>query len=676
MKEFYVPRFQCPVFLLVFLFTLSGYANGLDGNSKRTVRSLKRVPIAKVRALSRQIDDMIVKSYKEHEITPNSISSDSLFLRRIYLEVIGRIPSYQEATAFLDSPEPAKRSRLIDHLLNSEGYVSREFNYWADLLRIQSRMRNVPGQPYIDWLKKSLRQNKPYDQLVSELISAEGYIWEDGAAGYYLRDAGMPLDHMSNTFQVFLGTQLVCAQCHDHPYDDWSQRDYYEQSAFIYGVKTADPKVNRKFRMFGARAKNDNVSAETKVMARRIVRPLRYRVNETPSKLRLPDDYQYEDAKPKSVVEPATIFGNDIELSEGESPRDAYARWLTSHDNPRFSTVIANRLWKRVMGLGLIEPVDDLKEDYTASNPELMKFLAQTLIDLKFDLKQYLRVLYNTRTFHRMVSTDELVAGEDYAFPGPILARMSAEQLWDSFVGLIVPDVDDRRGVQRTDQRYAMAKELVGKDSKEILAIAESESAIDKVRRDSQEKIRTLQKRLEQLEKLGNGKGAKQLKQEIAAVRKNASAANSMSRSARYGGQRSKGKRVEARWKGLPAYLVRASELQSPAPNQHFLRQFGQSDRETIENSDRSANVPQILTLMNGPIYTELQKPQSLFNRNIKAASAPMEKLEIIFVSILSRRPTIAEANALGPEFHSRGNKAAADISWALLNTREFAFVQ
>ncbi|MDA1274227.1 MAG: DUF1549 domain-containing protein [Verrucomicrobia bacterium] len=667
---------QCLLLLLIFVFAGSGYANPIEPRSKQGAGSFKGIPISTIRDLSRQIDDMLVKDCEQHDITPNPLTSDSAFLRRVFLDIVGRIPTYEEAKTFLDSREPAKRSQLIDHLLNSEGYVSREFNYWADLLRIQSRMQNVPGQPYIDWLKDSLRENKPYDRMVRELIGSEGYIWENGAAGYYLRDAGMPLDHMANTFQVFLGTQLVCAQCHDHPFDDWTQRAYYEQAAFIYGVKTADPQVNRRFRAFGAGQKNETASPETMAMARRLVRPLRYRVNETQSRLRLPDDYKYNDAEPKALVEPRTIFGDAVDLKNGESPRDAYANWLTSPNNPRFSTVIANRLWKRAMGVGLIEPVDDVKEDDSASNAELMEFLSKLVRDLDFDLKQYCRVLYNTRAFQRQATTGDLVEGDTYRFPGPTLERMSAEHLWDSLVGLIVPDVDERAGVQRPDARYSMAKDLLHKNPDEILAIAEEQARSDNTKRQPQRRMQELQKSIREAEEAGDRTRVSQLRDEVSALRRNADGAAGMLRAPRNGEARKIDRQTDSRWKGFPSELVRASEIQSPAPPQHFLRQFGQSDRETIENANREANVPQILTLLNGPVYSQLTKPNSLFYRNLAAAPTPLAKLQVVFLSILSRNPTVSEANALVPELESRGRDALADISWALINTREFAFIQ
>ena len=199
-----------------------------------------------IQARSQQIDAFIQERLSEEQIEPAPLVAESTLLRRLYLDLIGRIPSIEEAQSYIDSSDPQKRDQLINRLLESEGHVSHEYNHWADLLRIKSRMRNLPGQPYIEWVRNAFRGNMPYDEFVGQLINSKGYLWDDGATGFYFRDAGMELDHMANTFQVFLGTQVGCAQCHDHPDDSWTQKQYYEQAAYIYGVKTTDSKMNRK----------------------------------------------------------------------------------------------------------------------------------------------------------------------------------------------------------------------------------------------------------------------------------------------------------------------------------------------------------------------------------------------------------------------------------------------
>jgi len=141
----------------------------------------------------------------------------------------------EETKSFLDSKSKTKRGDLIDELLDSYGFVSHQFNFLADVLRVKTRSNKIVGQPYIDFIKDSLEANMPYDQFVVELLSAEGNMLghESRAVGYYLRDLNMPEDNMSNTVRVFLGTRLECAQCHDHPFDKWTQRDYFEMVAFV-----------------------------------------------------------------------------------------------------------------------------------------------------------------------------------------------------------------------------------------------------------------------------------------------------------------------------------------------------------------------------------------------------------------------------------------------------------
>ena len=202
--------------------------------SAQPARSTKRVsamsiPRSDVLAISEQIDAHVLAQLQKKKEKRNKPSTDAIFLRRLYLDVVGRIPTLEEASAFLMSGDKNKRAALIDELLDSYGYVSRQFNFYADLLRVKSRAGKIVGQSYIDFIKDSLTQNKPYDQFVRELLTSAGPMMQEGngAVGYYLRDVGMPEDNMSNTIRIFLGTRLECAQCHDHPFDKWTQRQYF-----------------------------------------------------------------------------------------------------------------------------------------------------------------------------------------------------------------------------------------------------------------------------------------------------------------------------------------------------------------------------------------------------------------------------------------------------------------
>ena len=623
---------------------------------------------------SARIDQLVEQQLTEVNEQPNAPINDELFLRRIYLDAIGRIPTVDEARAFLDNPSSTKRAHLIDQLLDSEGRVSHEFNYLADLLRVQSRMQNVPGQDYIDWVKDAVRVNKPYDEMVRELVTAEGYIWENGAAGFYLRDPGMPLDHLATTVQVFLGTQLVCAQCHDHPYDDWSQKQYYELAAYTFGVQTRDQDVIKRLR--GMDRRNTDISPQTQRAARQLLRPLTQRVHETDRNLRLPGDYQYDDAKPKSVVEPHTLFGDAMEFAKSDGRRiDQFAEWMTSPENPRFTVVIANRMWQQVFGRALIEPVDDLGDGFKASNPALMSHLTQLMIELDYDLKAFKRILFNTRTYQRESVARDLAIDEDYHFPGPVPRRLTAEQIWDSLVTMAVPEIDTRPGNNRIDARFEIGKSLEGKSPAEIYEVAEQQQHANELRQELQQGNRRLQQQIREAQRLGQSDRVKELRDEqrgnqarLRELRENPVA--QMARRNR--SQGSPGS--EGVWRGYPADLVRASELPSPAPTSHFLHQLGQSDRETIENSSVDATVPQILTFINGPIYNAILREKSVLVSSIQAAETIDGRIENAFLGVLTRLPTKEETALVRESLSGSPNAATADLIWALVNTRQFSF--
>lgn len=571
------------------------------------------------------IDEYLETVWKDKKIAPQRRVSDSVFVRRIYLDIAGRIPTMEETLSFLKSGKSTKRSDLIDELLDSEAYVSDMYNMWSDVLRMQSEMRG-DGNQYAAWLKNAIRENKPYNEFAYELITAEGYTWENGAAGYYLRDDGMPLDNMANTVQVFLGTSLVCAQCHDHPFDKWSQLEFYEMAAYTYGIRT--------------RVRPANLTAAQKMVAgdekartalNNFARDLTYGVAYSKGTLRLPHDYKYEDAKPRSVVEPYTIFGDVAEAAGSTGLREAYGAWLTSEDNARFTHVIANRLWKKVFGVGLIEPVDMWTDDSVAYHPQLLDYMAHKMRSFDYDQKQFLRMLYNSRTYQREVSGESMPESGEWHFTGPVLRRMSAEQYWDSLMTLTIPAVDKRIGASS----YGMYS---GGRGAALQAMTAKELA-DAARKIAKGEDVNLQ-RMMMMKADDNGKAM-------------------MS---------------DERWKGYNGGLRRASELRSPERASHFLRKFGQSDREVISNANREANIVQVLATFNGGEYRQVMAPNSVLMQKVKAAGSDGDKVNVIFYSIMNRRPTSREMkltlSSVGP------TKDWSKVIWALLNTREFSFVQ
>jgi hypothetical protein len=581
-----------------------------------------------IKSAANRLDGIVDDKLISEGGTPNDIASDEVFLRRVYLDVAGRIPTLQEATDFLDSNSPDRREELIDKLLGSPDYVSNMYNFWADTLRIVDRPNNnIIGEPFAAYVKDSIRTNKRYDKWVYEMLTAEGKAWENPAVGFQLRDDGMPLPYVDNTVRILLGTQIGCAQCHDHPFDQWTQYQFYELAALTNGTRTrivkGDPgfkKTNPANAMI-AEARKNYENGRIPGHMQRLIRANSYRVSEAPRVMRLPHDYAYEDAKPKEVVPPAVLWGEIPTSAKKSSPRAQFAAWVTSPENEQFSNTIVNRLWKRLMGVGMVEPIDDFRDEHPCVNPQLMEFLSKELIRSDFNLKELIRLILYSETYQHEATDYTLTSGEPYFFPGPVVRRMTAEQVWDSLLTMAVanpwpfqrPTSDDIASIVDLDFATATYKTAAEKADR-------FRDTYDTAGRRKTEREHSYQ---------GNT-------------------------------------------------LCRASELISPVPAGHFLRQFGQGDRQTINGSQQAATVPQILAMFNGPITHVMLEPGSSIVDNVLQTEGTKERVEAIFLSVLSRRPNPKDRAIAARELSQQKNDNVGfgNILWALLNTREFLFVQ
>lgn len=691
---------------------------------------------------SAKIDEILARSWQKQHLKPNPPASDEVFVRRIYLDIAGRIPTAGEAAAFLKSGDPDKRAKLIDALLASDGYVSNFFNYFADILRLQTDTKGqLTGYAYADWLKAALKKNQPYDSMVRELLTTDGAAWENGAIGFYMRDQGMPLDHLAATVQVFLGTRIECAQCHNHPFDKWTQMDYYKMAAFTYGMDTRKSYNLDLKNMGGGMDRRKLKGPEAAEMRKdfqliresvgEVAKSLRYtQIKETDRLPRLPHDYKYPDAKPGDTIEARTMFGHEAAPAGGETRLDAFAKWMTDRDNPRFTTVIANRLWKKVMGMGLIEPVDEMMDSTVPSNAELMTYLEELMIARRYDLKSFLRVLFNSDVYQRMPSTKDVMLGDSYAFTGPLMRRMSAEQIWDSVATLVQGDIDAQGASQneaaerRLDVLGRLYETLSQQNPQDIIArVKAMNGAASNPEKDA--KIKELTAQMQEARRKGDKEAANKLSQQIKKLRSgdrtDAFAAvlgedaareflsgmkdgnykkkadqkkfvpASLDRDAIRKLQASGADKKEIRKKieemkraaqsggksaGMIAGATRASDMPSPAPRGHMLRIFGQSDRETIENASRESAVPQALSMLNGPVADAVINPNSAFGGELAKADGGGDPIGTIYLGLLSRHPTNDERRVLNQVVAERGHSARADIVHALLNTGEFLFVK
>ena len=605
------------------------------------------------------IDKGVLMGLQKAGQQPNALASDEQFVRRVYLDLAGRIPTRQETMAFLADSSAAKRANVIDTLVTSDGFSSHMFNYFSDMLRVADDAQKAKFFTYQEWLKEQITANRPWDQIVREMLVADGKLLDNGAAGYLLRDRGMRLDNLSLTLSTFLGANVSCAQCHDHPFADWTQRQFYEMAAFFGSSDTYNRNLPRG--MF--RDLREELPPQQFNQARRLfdVNSLAITDGEK-NDVTLPDDYKYKDGKPGDEVKPKLVMwtADDRRLrcyqtaetalkkaDDDTQLREIFASWMTSPDNPRFAMTIANRLWKQVFGVGIKEPVTDLDDPSASSNPLLLQHLGREMVRLKFDIRAFMRLLCNTQTYQREAVTRELALGEPYYFPGPILRRMTAEQAWDSCVTLAIGDKVDNFKLKRADPY------------KEVMAFNVSEITPAQV-----------------VEKIGEMQGMRRMDGALGGGGKKGPNAKKKNRRAQMmeaaSDEDDDGFTRPKMMEGLA--LARASELRQPERDGHFLRMFGQSDRQIADSNTFEGSIPQVLMLMNGEAQSVLQNPQSLVLATAMGENETAKKVESLYYSFFSRKPTADEMTAATQAFDA--GLSSADLCWVLFNAREFVFVQ
>lgn len=664
----------------------------------------KPLPENTVAQAAARIDRLLEEDLQRAKLAPTALIDDATFVRRAYLGIVGRIPSAEEARAFLDDQTPAKRTILVDQLVASPGFDSHLFNWTADLLRVQTRQEQF-GLGWHVWLRQSLAEDMPWDTLVSEMLTSNGHCSDDPAVGYYLRDRNMQLDNFSNTMQVFLGRQIGCAQCHDHPFDDWSQFEYYQMAAFGGGIEYKSKEAQDIIRktvqslsnkpagkpaaglspMPGKKNKQD-VNKEKQLekqqrnerqrLTRNVGRQLnplfkdfnRNAILEQPgSMLKLPEDYQYRDAKPGEVIQPETLFGAKISNVAPEKRRDTFATWLTSRDNPYFTKVIANRLWDRAFGHGLVEPLDDWNDDSTSAHPAVLAYLETTMKGANYDLRQFLRILYRTRLFQRACLEEEPAMGVPLAFRGPVLTRMSAEQLHDSFLVLFKGDVTESSSAfARNWEAYrSKVNSLLTTEPGQLMLLGEAASQGEKLFRAAQSDLRAAQRALADAD---SGEARSKAESEVQLARRAANEARSQYDPFRgmQMGKKSGGKNGDAN--------LRASEQPAPFNPGSLVREFGGSDRQTPSSGHTEATVPQALALLNNFRTDPVAGRKSLLGRELERCKSPAEKLDLLFLTLFSQYPGPQDTQRFLD--HTKDPAALRDLARAMLTSSRFLFIQ
>lgn len=595
------------------------------------------------------VDKYVAELYRSKKLTVPDVVDDPTYLRRSFLVSIGRIPTLDEARFFLEVDDENKRQMLTAYLMETDGYRSHMTNWMLDLLRVQDKFSNRnTAAPYVEFVRESVAHDLPWDKFTKKLISSSGSIWDEGngSVGYFIRDKGMPLDNMSNTMRIFLGERMECAQCHDSPFNKWERMDFFELAAFTHG----QGEINKG--PWNQVWRDVREAKEERSEFGRLMDWLKDNVHYLSlggggaGRIKLPSDYQYKDGDPGEMVGGRTPFGPRIRSSDRKDAGDGraeLAQWITDDKNERFSSIIANRMWERVMGNPIYAPVDEYVEPDKTITPGLVDYLSGLMKDLNYDLKAFQHVLLLTKTFQFAANPQAFDAGMPQAFNGRQLERMSAEQIWDSLVTLTAGDPDKlgKRTYNDTifygNKPVLVGKKSMSKLSREIFAIKDA-GAYRAYVTDLLKQIKADK---------GGGKGNSDMM---------------MARTARPGPAKG---------------LARASELQSPSPAGHFLRDFGQSDRILIDSATKEANMAQVLAIMNGHVEKMVvSNSGAAVYKALEDGSTDPDKVRLLFYAILSRPPTDPEMSMLMRDVIDGSSESYRNLVSALVATHEFIFIQ
>lgn len=377
------------------------------------------------KSLRQVIDERIEAVWKRDKITPANPASDAVFLRRVYLDLVGMVPSYEETTRFLGDTDPDKRQKLIDKLLEDPRFAEEQAHVW-DLVLFGRRPGNIDATRKRDdfkkWLAGQFAKNVPYDRWVSDLLRAE----EDGSELFYVQFRNAPEEATVAVSRIFLGTQLQCARCHDHPFERWTQKDFFGMTGFFVRLVVLDAPSSSKNKKYRIAEKSTG-----EVLFAGSVKELKPGMKGEPVKPRfLGGDALKEPEVPKGFKDP-DFKGAKAPPRPLFSRKDQLVAWLTAPENPYFARAVANRVWGQFLGRGLVHPVDDLTEKSEASHPELLEALTSYLIENKFDLKSYIREIVSSKTY-QLGDTGPVKAALPEKFERARVRPLSAEELMAS----------------------------------------------------------------------------------------------------------------------------------------------------------------------------------------------------------------------------------------------------
>jgi hypothetical protein len=342
------------------------------------------------------VDDLVIAKLRNLHLAPSKVADDATFLRRAYLDATGVLPSAEEVERFLADTAADKRAKLVEQLMEREEFADYWSYKWSDLLLVSSKKLNTTTMwAFYNWIRDSVKQNRPWDAFAREIFLSSGSTRENGALNYFVLHKD-PIELSENATQAFLGQRITCARCHNHPLEKWTQTQYYQMANLFarVGVKVG---TSAGEQIVFAKASGD-------VLHPKLARPL----------------------------PPTPLDGQSIALDSTDDRRIAFAAWLTSPKNEMFARTIVNRVWANFMGRGLVDPVDDLRATNPASNEELLAALSKDFVEHGYDVRRLIRTIMNSSAYQLSSEANATNQSDNIYYSKHIIRRLGAEVILDA----------------------------------------------------------------------------------------------------------------------------------------------------------------------------------------------------------------------------------------------------
>ncbi|MFT5470507.1 MAG: hypothetical protein ACI8UO_005636, partial [Verrucomicrobiales bacterium] len=683
------------------------------------------------------IDRLLAEETADRKMMKAGQIDDAAFLRRTTVDLVGRIPSYEEIQEFNEWPSSERRAKLVDKLLEDPRYADRWMVFYSDMLRVRSNARG--GRELQAWVYQSVAENKAWDKMASELLSASGRTTRNPAVGYILNDGADPMSMAAATAQVFLGVRLSCAQCHDHPFDDWQQMEFYELAAYF--GKT----IQRENRFSNTIYTTEQDMQRVLWPPEREQPPTRDAVeprfpfelvtyNDAPHYISRLEAIRSKEAELAAVANSADSLDNLLEsdaadkaldgglggfdvLGEAKKAsvdlnvegdlyrmsqlRDQLAELVTSPRNQYFARAFVNRVWAELNGRGFVEPLDNFNEYEARVAPQTMEYISREFIASGYDLKSLIRMITASKTYSRghiegEASPSQLELAEKYFGASPV-RRMIGESLYDSIV--MAGHLEDFKWSQGENVRLVTSQIRIPiKDDDEPETDVPAAAGGDEPRM-----------------AMNNGDGGGAMAQsagagydleagievDFAKVLSDAAKTESelvgmkaqadaelerqeemrmMMEAQRRRPQRYQLKTVQEEKDDNPRFAS-TMRMPSPAPADHFVRVFGQPSRATLgEFRDDSSSLRQQLMMLNGKATHEAARVGSLEPMHAMLSGDKPQigaSIRRAYLECLSREPDSDEFEMASELLETAESPLSgmADLRWALLNCHEFRFL-